>query len=126
MHLVSVFSSFKLQAGLSIYSAELVAIREALKFVYRHRVCKALICTYSLSAVRAMSVQSRDHPGLIDTLELYHRNSQDGLKCTMVWIPGHAGIAGDVRADFRARRAHAIQEVTHVKVGYREYVGTPG
>ena len=115
----NVSSSFKLQANISIYTAELVAIRETLKFIHRNRVCKALISTDSQSAVRAMSVQSREHPVLIDILVLYHRNSHDGLKCIMVWIP--AGITGNVRADFWARQAHAIPEVTHVRVGYREY-----
>ena len=118
----NLYSSFKLQSGVSIYTAELVAIREALKFVRRNRICKALICSDSQSAVKAMSVQSREHPVLIDILELYHRNFHDGLRCTVVWIPGHSGIAGNVRADFWAKKAHDKPEVTRVMVGYREYV----
>lgn len=116
------FFAYKLQDGVSVYTAELVAIREALKFVRTNRVFKALICSDSQSAIRAMSSQNREHPVLIEILELYHKLLSDGVDCVMVWIPGHQGIAGNVRADYWARKAHERPEVTHVNVGYREYV----
>ena len=48
------FFSYKLQASLSIYTAELVAICEALKFVCNNCVHKAIICTDSQSAIKAL------------------------------------------------------------------------
>ena len=118
----SAFFSYKLQDGLSIYTAELVAIREALKFICSNRARQAIICTDSQSATKALSVQCCDHPVLLDILELYHQDVDDGVDCVMVWIPGHTGIAGNVRADYWARKAHEKPVITPVNVGYRECV----
>ena len=116
------FSSFKLQDGLSIYTAELVAIREAFRYVRNHRIPKALICTDSQSAVKALQHQAGGHPVLTEILDINHRNHQDGLCSTLVWIPGHSGIAGNVRADLWAKRAHDKPDVTRVTVDHREYL----
>ena len=116
------FFSFKLQDGLSVYTAELVAISEAMKFVRNNHVPKAIICTDSLSSIRALSAKSREHPVLVEILEVHHDHVQKGYECILLWIPGHQGIAGNVRADYWARKAHDKPVVTHVNVGYREYV----
>ena len=116
------FFSHKLQDGISIYTAELVAIREAMKFVRDNHVPKAIICSDSLSAIRALSAKNRNHPVLIEILETHHEHVQNGNECIMLWIPGHQGLAGNVRADYWARKAHDKPEVTPVRVGYREYV----
>ena len=116
------FFSFKLQDGISIYTAELVAIREAISYVRTKRIAKALICTDSMSAIKALQNRIEGHPILEDILELNHNNVCAGLECTVVWIPGHSGIAGNVRADYWARKAHDKPNVTRVTVGPREYV----
>lgn len=43
----SFFSSHKLHPALSVFTAELFAIREALHFIHRHHVAKSLICSDS-------------------------------------------------------------------------------
>ena len=116
------FYSFRLQEGLSIYTAELVAIREAMKYVRTNGWRKALICTDSLSAVKALKTSYTDHPVLQDILDINHDLVCAEYECTLVWIPGHSGIAGNVRADYWARKAHEKPNVTNVSVGYREYV----
>ena len=117
------FFSFKLPDGLSVYTAELAAILEALKFVRTHRIVRSLICTDSQSAVKALSRATMDrHPLVASILELHYQTSTNGLACTLVWIPGHSGITGNVRADYWAGKAHDKPQVTRVAVGHHEYV----
>ena len=118
----SVFSSHKLHPALSVFTAELFAIREALHFIHRHRVEKSLICSDSQSAVRAISSQKRNHCVLIDIAELLYELARNDFKCVFLWIPGHSGIAGNVRADYWAKRAHDKPTLTPVPVGYQEYI----
>ena len=117
------FFSFKLPDGVSVYTAELAAILEALKYVNNHRILRSLICTDSQSAVKALSRATIDgHPLVASILDLHYQVSESGLACTLVWIPGHSGIAGNVRADYWAGKAHDNPEVTRVAVGHQEYV----
>ena len=115
------FFSFRLPAYVTVYTAELFAILAAIEYIRENRVVKALICTDSLSAVNAMASQNRDHPILVSIMELYHMN-QRNVQCSILWVPGHKGISGNVRADYWARRAHLKPNITPIKVGYREYI----
>ena len=114
------FFSFKLPDGISIYTAELVAIREALKYVRDHRMSRVLICTDSLSAIRALQNRTVGHPVLEEILEKNHSNICSGNECLFVWIPGHSGIAGNVRADYWAKKAIEKPNVTNVGVACNE------
>ena len=66
--------------------------------------------------------QSREHPVLVEILEMNHKNIQEGIECIITWIPGHSGIAGNVRADYWAKKVHDKPDVTEVKVGHREFI----
>ena len=97
------FFSHKLHPCISVFTAELFAIREALLYICRNRVEKSLICSDSQSAIRAISSQNRDHCILVEIAELLYKLSCDDLRCVFMWIPGHSGIAGNVRADYWAK-----------------------
>ena len=116
------YFSYKLPDNISVYSAELFAILAALEYIRENRVAKALILTDSRSAIKALTSLSRDHPTLVHILELCHLNTRDGFQCSFVWIPGHRGITGNVRADYWAKKAHDKPTVTDINVGYREYL----
>ena len=115
------FFSHKLHPCFSVFTAELFAIREALQYIRTNRVERSLICSDSQSAIRAISTQKRDHCILIEIAEVLYQLACDDIVCSFLWIPGHSGIAGNVRADHWARMAHAKPSVTHAHVGYREF-----
>ena len=116
------FFSDKLDPCLSVFTAELVAIRNALQFILHNRVEKSIVCSDSQSAIRAISSHKRDHCILVEILEHVHKLSRDSCVCVFLWIPGHNGIAGNVRADHWAKMAHSKPNVTRVSIGHREYV----
>ena len=81
-----------------------------------------MICSDSQAAIRALSSQNRDHCILVEIAEFLYKMSRYDLRCVFVWIPGHSGIAGNVRADYWANKAHDKTTTTYVKVGHREFV----
>ena len=118
----SAYVSYKLSKGLSVYTAELVAIWEAIKYVNTRRINKSVVCTDSKSAIQALTASSYDHPILTEIADIYHRIVQAGYECILLWIPGHRGIRGNERADYWANRAHDKPDMTLVPTGHREYV----
>ena len=116
------FFSHKLDPCLSVFTAELVAIREALRYIVDHRVEKSMICTDSQSAIRALATQNRDHCLLVEVYELLHTVSRNDGECVFLWIPGHRGLAGNVRADHWARMSHNKPDITRVHIGYKEFL----
>ena len=47
----------------------------------------------------------------MEILELYHEHVEDGMECCLIWIPGHSGISGNVRADYWAKKAHEKKQM---------------
>ena len=116
------YFSHKLHPYISVFTAELFAIREALRYICEHRVPKALICSDSQSALRAIAAHKSEHCVLVEISELLVKVSHIGCTCIFLWIPGHCGIAGNVRADHWAKRAHTKPVMTHINVSYREFL----
>ena len=115
------FFAHRLDSRLSVYTAELVAIREALQYVMNHRVEKAMICSDSKSAILAIPAHHRTHGVLIEISELLYRLACNNCVCHFIWIPGHCGIAGNVLADHGARLSHRKDTILKVNVGHREF-----
>ncbi len=64
----------------------------------------AAVCTDSQSLLKA--IQS----GSADTTDLRRMLNKRAGKTTLVWIPGHHGIAGNEEADACAKQAAAITD----------------
>jgi ribonuclease HI len=99
--------NFRLSDNISIYTAELVAIHEALRFIRDHKITKAIILSDSLSALQSLeSGKSKCRPNLIlEQQELLLEIYNAGGKIHFMWIPGHTGIDGNEQADKLAKLA---------------------
>ena len=79
------FFSHKLEPYMSVFTAELVAIREALRFISDNRVDKAMICSDSQSAIRAIASHNREHCIVIEISEILYQLSRDRCQCVFLW-----------------------------------------
>ena len=96
----------KLPKTLSIMSAELVAIREALKIVsINTQFKKIVIFTDSLSSIMKLKSQNKlDDSKLHEIIQkLYELNQKQEVH--IQWIPSHKGILGNELADKAAKNA---------------------
>lgn len=101
---------FRLTNGTQVYTAELCAIREALKFLVEtknsHEIHGKDIIIYSdsLSSVVALANIKRQEQSVLlqDIVEITQKIDN---KVTVTWIPGHANIKGNEIADCLAKSA---------------------
>ncbi len=90
---------------------EKAAMRIALEWFLPSQAAAA-ICTDSQSLLKA--IQS----GSADTTDLRRMLNKRAGKTTLLWIPGHHGIAGNEEADVCAKQAAAITDDAPRPVSY--------
>ena len=78
-----------------------------------------VICSDSKSALQAIQNKQLDNPGILDVLikYFYLHEYKDIVFC---WIPGHAGIEGNEKADLAAKRA-LTKEITDFTIPYTDF-----
>jgi len=96
---------FRLSNGISIFSAELMAILLALEWVDEVKPRDVTIFSDCKSAVSKISNFDHDNKIVHDIQMLYKSLHAQGLKVEVVWIPGHVGIYGNDWADLAAKKA---------------------
>lgn len=99
------FSS-RLPNQLSICTAEVVAIYEALRVVLKKNINNVIILSDSQGAIAKIKKRdvhpSRDYLSL-KTKRLLHIANSTGSNIAIAWIPGHSQIVGNERVDTLAR-----------------------
>ena len=113
----------KLKREYSIFTAETIAVLQAIHYIKASVLPKSVICTDSMSVVLALqSRESRAHPLIIEAQDALHELQDIDYECIILWVPGHCGILGNERADAAAKLAINMDEEHMYEVGVREYL----
>ncbi|XP_060600088.1 uncharacterized protein LOC132753616 [Ruditapes philippinarum] len=104
----------RLTNNTSIYTAELLAIRNAMCWIQDSDITKAVIFSDSLSSLISLkSNNSQSRPDLLnEIILLYNKVLNVGKQVTIVWCPAHIGISGNEQADRAAKMGLNLNNVT--------------
>ena len=102
---------FRLTTGLSIFSAELIAIYMALEWIDDVKPRDVVIFSDCKSAVTSLAKFDHDNKIIFDIQRLYMSLHSQGIKVEIVWIPGHVGICGNDWADKKKKKAVEKEKV---------------
>ena len=95
----------------SIYTAELMAIRDAVTYADSHaNAASVTIVSDSRSALQAISSLSTTHPVVNTIRDLLILSDKRYFLC---WVPSHVGVPGNEQADQLARTAIDVLPVSH-------------
>ena len=99
--------TFRLPNCLSVYTSELVAIREGLRFIRDNNIQNAIILSDSLSALQSLETgKSISRPNLlIEILMILSDISRQQTNVLFAWVPSHVGIQGNEIVDKLAKLA---------------------
>lgn len=109
---------FKLLQQFSIYSAELVAILEAIKYVINLNLNNVVIVTDSKSSVDKLSninINSKINYLIRDIIKELQVACNNNCKITIIWIKAHCGIIGNETVDNLAKSANNLASISNYK-----------
>ena len=106
----------------SIYTAELIAIREAVRRTNCREGSCLTICTDSKSAIQGIGKYNNKHPIVSNIIEEISHKRNTYRLC---WIPSHIGLEGNEAADraaVAATNSNDIEDCNIPKGDYKAYV----
>lgn len=92
----------RIPADASTYTAELLAIIEALNISMNEQCQDVTIVTDSRSAIQAITSLNYHH-SIVNSIR--HNIITSGKRITLCWVPSHIGVMGNERADELARES---------------------
>lgn len=99
----------KLNNNCSIFTAEAIAIYEALKYIQAFDTKEIVILSDSLSVLKALnnicSFSVKTNPYIIKIKHIAHDIMQSSKKVIFIWIKAHIGLIYNERADTLAKEA---------------------
>ena len=110
--------------GASIFSAEAVALIDALKLVRSSTLKKFIIFTDSLSCLQSIENEDLSNPLIMKFLLKYKNILLQGKTLVLCWIPSHVGIPGNEKAD-RLAKESLEEEIRPIPMPYTDFMGIP-
>lgn len=108
--------NWTLPSSASVYTAELYAIWQALKFIDIENIKNAVILSDSLSSLQAISNVFSKNTLVNNILTTLHFLKSTEQNVIFVWIPSHIGINGNELADTSAREAANCDEIQDIPI----------
>jgi ribonuclease HI/exonuclease III len=99
---LNIEKAWTLETESSIFSAELQAIKQALKTIYDLDHCPTAATIFSDSSAAIKAIISSNQPtneAIPEIRELLYSLKSSGTQTTLGWIPSHTGIEGNEQAD---------------------------
>ena len=113
--------TFRLPSLVSVFSAELFAILQALLSIQSHLVHDAVICSDSKSALMAIS-NPYTTSNLVFRIQSVTRAILREKDIVFLWVPGHFDIPGNERADCLAKSGLELSEITQMPLTPEEAI----
>ncbi|XP_011313084.1 uncharacterized protein [Fopius arisanus] len=111
----------------SVYTAECMAINEAMNIAIQHQEKKIHIfsdCLSALQALEQVNLNMRTNEYIHEIRKKYkefHLNAESDHSLKLHWIPSHVGIAGNEEADKLAKEATGSSEPDIIRVPYTDF-----
>ncbi|XP_026479951.1 uncharacterized protein LOC113386381 [Ctenocephalides felis] len=104
----------KLPESTSIFTAELIGIKNAIKIIEDNHIENCVILTDSRSAIEALGkIDSKTNNIILEILEAIEKLENRKYKINIVWMKAHAGIKNNEAVDKFAKQACQFGEEGH-------------
>ena len=105
----------------TIFSAEAVALINALKIAKASHLKQFIIFTDSLSCLQSIENEDINNQLILTFLEQYTLCTRKGKHIVLCWIPSHIGIPGNEKADKYAKEA-IEEDMRPIEVPYTDFI----
>ena len=117
-------ASVKLKDHSSIFTAELEAIKRALRHIKisPRSNKKFVIFSDSKSALEVIDNQESNNPLVIELLDALQFLQSSGFEIKFCWVPSHVGITGNEKADKEAKNALDKDQTCNSKIPSTDFI----